>query len=141
MLIWGGGIVVYMLSKGELPDPVTAYDWGSVTAFGLGVLLAATGVVRLVGSSMSWWIVLVASLALTATAVAVRKQGDQPTPHQCKEALDHWRSVAAAESSPDYLARFDRNRKKTHKRCRTASMATLRCVLDSTTMEEIHVCQ
>lgn len=144
----GGAAMVYRgLTTGLPTPPLSSHDWGTVGAFGFGVMLALVGArhvwQRLNGADtplVGGAAVLVLALAVAATIGAVTWRG-RGMSRACAAMIEHIEAlVVARDPAAATRANFERARPKIARRCQEMSSADLRCAMAATTIEELQAC-
>lgn len=146
-LVAGAAIVYRDIAEGLPVPPFSAYEWGTVSAFGFGAMLALVGLRyvwrRLMGDDApvgggTAVLMIALSVAVTVGAVAWRGRGSS---RECAAMLQHVQAlVVARDPSMPTRANFEEARPKILRRCEQMTSAQRRCSMTATSIEELQRC-
>jgi hypothetical protein len=142
-LIGGAALVYRGLSDGLPAWPLTSKEWGTVAAFGFGVMLALIGLrhvlLRVTGDDSALeggMAVLVVALAVAVTAGAVKWSG-RGASDECAQVIEHVRTLAVAH---DPNVRFEELRPQLLRSCKQMTSEARKCPLQATSIDELRRC-
>lgn len=145
-LVAGVALVYQGFEEGIPAPPLDGRAWGTVAAFGFGVMLALVGLryawQRLFGDDAplgqgAALVVVVLAGALTAGAViGLGRDGSR----ECDAMVAHVRALVMARDPSMTTARFAEARPNILRRCAGLTSAQRRCSLRATSVEELQGC-